>query len=262
MAQTTKTTQETYGVLRHEPETSPERFAEEFAAAIRRHKVLRITGPDGQADQRDFYDTVTETAGNCYYLAEDARTNSRNGQKWFEIRFDPSIPNAYRHSREGQPLHTDGSYIKESPVVTFMYCVNCAPKGGETIFIDGDDLVDLLETHDPDLLSELESTDVRFAKVGDERTERIISRTDEGTVLNWNYYCVAPGQGEKIDNLKERFFKFQKEIVQPSDRIIPVDLKPGEAVAFQDRRVLHGRNSFEAFEINDRFLWKAFLDPR
>lgn len=256
------TTQTTYGILSYSGDSSPEAFAREFAEAVKRHKVLRITGLNGDGDQRDFYDALTEAAGECYHLAEDAKTNSRNGQKWFEIRFDPSIPNAYRHSREGQPLHTDGSYIQDSPAVTFMYCVNSAPKGGETIFLDGDDLVDLLKTHDSELLSDLESTRVRFAKVGDERTEPIISRDEGGYLINWNYYCVAPDQGEEIESLKKRFFAFQKEVIQSSDRLIPVGLKPGEAVAFQDRRVLHGRNAFEAFEVSDRFLWKAFLDPR
>lgn len=253
----------TFGTIAYDG--SPlEEFAPRLAEAVRQHKVLHIKGVErrGEKDLLAFYDALTELAGDCSYLAEDAKTDSRNNQKWFEIRFDPSIPNAYRHSANGQPLHTDGSYISNQPPVTFMFCVNSAPSGGATIFLDADDVVELLQEHDPQLLKELQRTEITFAKVGDQKRRKVIDRDEEGLRMNWNYYCVAPGQGEHVDNLRERFFAFQKEVLQTSERVISVALQPGEAVTFQDERVLHGREGFEAHQVNDRFLYKAFMDPR
>ncbi len=253
----------TFGTIEYDG-SGVEAFAPRVAEAVRQYKVLHIKGIDkrGEEDLLNFYDALTERAGDCSYLAEDAKTDSRNNQKWFEIRFDPSIPNAYRHSANGQPLHTDGSYISDQPPITFMFCVNSAPKGGATIFLDADDVVELLQTHDPDLLEALENTEITFAKVGDKKRRKVIERDDEGLRVNWNYYCVAPGQGEHIEELRERFFAFQKEVLQTSDRLISVALQPGEAVTFQDERVIHGREGFEAKKVNDRFLYKAFMDPR
>ena len=253
---------QTYGIYKYDG-SGAEEFATRIAEAIKTHKIVHVKGVDlrGEEDLLKFYDVLTEAVGDCYYLAEDATTDRRNNQKWFEVRFDPNIPNAYRHSANGQPLHTDGSYISNQPPVTFMFCINSAPGGGETVFLDADDVVELLEKHEPDLLEELKNTEVTFAKVGDEKTRKIIDRDDHGLRMNWNYYCVKPGQGDHIEDLRERFFKFQKEVLQESDKIVAVALEPGEAVAFQDERVLHGRNGFTAHEINDRFLYKAFVDP-
>lgn len=254
---------QTYGIIEYDG-SDVEEFARRVSEAIKTYKVVHVKGVDlrGEKDLLAFYDEVTEAVGDCYYLAEDATTDSRNDQKWFEVRFDPNIPNAYRHSANGQPLHTDGSYISDQPPVTFMFCINSAPEGGATIFLDADDVVELLEKHEPELLEELQNTEVTFAKVGDEKRRKIVDRDEHGVRMNWNYYCVKPGQGAQIDSLRERLFTFQKDVLQKSDKIIAVALEPGEAVAFQDERVLHGRNGFTAHEINDRFLYKAFVDPK
>src|SRR3546814_11115164 len=70
-----------------------------------------------------------------------SRDQQRTGEIWMEVRYDPQHPDAYRHSANAQPLHTDGSYIPSFPNATLMACVANAGAGGETTFIDADDLV-------------------------------------------------------------------------------------------------------------------------
>ena len=60
------------------------------------------------------------------------------------------------------------------------------------------------------------------------------------------------------------FFKLNRSGVEllekaavPSPEIVLVRLAPGEAVLWQDERLLHGRRSFKANQSSDRLLWKA-----
>ena len=63
-----------------------------------------------------------------------------------EIRYDPKVKDAYRYSSNAQPLHTDGSYISSFPNASFIYCQASASKGGETIFIDLEDVINILSS--------------------------------------------------------------------------------------------------------------------
>ena len=77
-------------------------------------------------DVRNYYYDMFKTVGQFFKVAEDARISDRDKQKtqtiWMEVRFDSSIKNAYRHSSNAQPLHTDGSYNPHYPNSTLMCC--------------------------------------------------------------------------------------------------------------------------------------------
>src|SRR5688572_32814590 len=88
--------------------------------------VLKAASMDGAPSIRDVYDGLLASMGTAAHIAEDVavgdRDNQRTGEIWMDVRFDPSIKDAYRHSSNAQPLHTDGSYIAEYPNATLMAC--------------------------------------------------------------------------------------------------------------------------------------------
>jgi alpha-ketoglutarate-dependent taurine dioxygenase len=45
-----------------------------------------------------------------------------------------------------------------------------------------------------------------------------------------------------------------------AEKTMAVKLNPGDAVTWKDRRVLHGRNGFQATRESERFLWKCAID--
>ncbi|MFN5704247.1 MAG: TauD/TfdA family dioxygenase, partial [bacterium] len=98
---------------------------------------------------KSFYESIFKHLGTPVPLAEDVklgdRGSQRTGEIWFEVRYDPKHPDAYRHSSNAQPLHTDGSYIPNFPSSTLLACEANAGSGGETTFIDSKDLVEILE---------------------------------------------------------------------------------------------------------------------
>lgn len=229
-----------------------------------RRKVFVFRARERIADPRGFYDGHFGAIGSPVPLAEDVaagdRNNQRTGEIWMEVRFDPQHPDAYRHSANAQPLHTDGSYIPSFPNATLMVCVANAGEGGETIFIDGEDLVACLEQEAPELLAMVRSRTIAHARSGDRREERIIDRADGATVVNWNYYCVDKEIDPEGRALADRFFRYLSSSPAVRARTQAVKLAPGDAVVWKDRRVLHGRNGFAATRTSERFLWKCAID--
>jgi len=216
-------------------------------------------------DARAYYDAVVERVGRPIDAAEDYVDGRPTGGRWSEIRYSTEVPDdvAFRHSKNAQPLHTDASYVSSAPSVMWFYCEQAAPSGGETVFVSGRQLVDTLETTRPDLLERLRTEHVIYEKAGDFRDRPIVCvQGDERVDLNFNYYCADQTQSAAGLALNEAFFQYLQEEL-PAELIHPVGLAPGEAVAWWDHRVLHGRNSFEAYKTGDRSIWKTglHLDP-
>lgn len=207
-----------------------------------------------------FYDALTEATGQCLHLDENFALGSvRTGEKWIEVRYDAAIPDdaAYRFSKNAQPLHTDESYLSEPADVMFMHCLVQAPAGGETTFVDADVLWQQLQTHAPALAEQLLDRPICFAKAGDLRTLPIIAQTPAGLRLNWNYHCVDPAETAENHALARAFRQFLLTHINDTAAEVAMQLAPGEAVAWWDDQVLHGRRAFQAVATNDRFLLKS-----
>lgn len=228
------------------------------------NKVFVMRAAEEITDPRAFYDAHFPYIGTPAELAEDVnaggREEQRSGDIWFEVRFDPKHPDAYRHSANAQPLHTDGSYIPSFPNATLMTCVANAGKGGETTFVDGADIVAALKSEMPELLTALTSRLVPHARSGDRREEKVIEVKEDGVWVNWNYYCVDPEIDSGGRDLAEQFFSFLRTSPTVHDKTHAVKLNPGDAVTWKDRRILHGRNGFVANQESERFLWKCAID--
>lgn len=226
--------------------------------------AVHVTGLPGSDVDRAWYDRLVEHLGTPVPLAEDARVIDRHaqrtGQRWMEVRYDPQLPGAYRHSKNAQPLHTDGSYISTFPSSTLMFCVHSAASGGETLFLPGTTLVSMLRSHDPRLLSRLETTPIPHARSGDRRCELAIDRTAGGDILvSWNYFCIDSTLMPDVQRLADDFYAFLQS--PPIWRAcVPVLLQPGDVLVWKDRLVLHGRTSFAASDVSERFIWKCAVD--
>jgi alpha-ketoglutarate-dependent taurine dioxygenase len=244
--------------------TTASECASAIVAAFPASKVLHLRGLGRSGDMRSYFTEVFALAGEMKALAEDARIGDRGSQRtgefWFEVRYDPSIPDAYRHSANAQPLHTDGSYIPGFPNAGFLGCVSMTSDGGETIFLDGVDLVRIFEQRRPDLLERVLSQPVPHKRSGDFRELPVIRNLGAEPLLNWNYYCVDPDCTDEVRQLQEELFEFLRDEPMIAEALIEVKLAPGEAVIWKDDRVLHGRKSFHAERESERFLWKTCVD--
>jgi alpha-ketoglutarate-dependent taurine dioxygenase len=227
-------------------------------------KVIHLRIQDLQSgDVMQYYDRLLPQIGTPCALAEDVKAGSRQqqrtGETWMEVRYDPAYPNAYRHSASAQPLHTDGSYIPSFPNATLMCCVANAADGGETVFLDSELLVEILQQENPDLL-DLKTITIPHTRSGDSRNLPVLRHERGGWRVNWNYFCVDPDINASVAELRETFHQFLLTSQGVQKGIVPVKLQPGDAVFWKDEELLHGRNAFNAQIASERFLWKCAID--
>lgn len=236
--------------------------AEVARNAICTHEVVRITPMSVPSDLREYYNALVEEIGTPVPIAEDyALGGAPTGDRWSEIRYRSDVPDleAFRHSKNAQPLHTDESYVSTAAGVMLFYCEAAAPRGGETTFVSGRALVDYMTAEAPELLERIKSVNVRYQKADDFKDRPILEIADDGTVdLNFNYFCLGPDPDPVAEKLNQDFYDFV-ETQLPSELIVPVGLQPGEGVTWRDDLVLHGRTSFDAVETGDRTIWKTGL---
>lgn len=237
-----------------------ESTAIEFRAAMADHFVVSLKPDRNLDDVHRFYDQLVEAVGMPIDIGEEFSNNGApNGHRWSEICYDPAIPDmaAFRHSKNAQPLHTDESYVSALVGIMFFYCVNAADTGGETVFVDGLNVVEQLSQDDPGLLEQLTTVDVTYAKASDSKTRPIIEFDERGLPnLNFNYFCVAPNQPDSAIQLNQRFHDFLEHDLS-KESIFAISLQPGDAAAWKDQHVLHGRNAFAASKTNERWIRKT-----
>tara|TARA_X000000950_G_scaffold289367_1_gene412458 strand:+ start:2830 stop:3606 length:777 start_codon:yes stop_codon:yes gene_type:complete len=228
------------------------------------NKVFHLKNDNLKDNVRDFYENIGNTIGNYKMFAEDVKLGDRSKQIankiWMEIRYDSNIKDAYRHSSNPQPLHTDGSYVPHFPNASIMCCVSNTASGGETIFLELKKLEEILKQDDSELLEFLFTEEILHERSGYASKKKILYLEDKKLKINFNYYCVSKKNSEKSLRNINKFFNFINTSEKIKNSIIPVKLNPGEAVFWKDSEILHGRNGFVPKKDSDRFLWKAAIE--
>lgn len=230
---------------------------------IEDNKVFHLIGCTKKNNIRDFYEKIGNTIGKYHMLAEDVKLGDRSSQKankiWMDVRYDSNIDDAYRHSSNPQPLHTDGSYNANFPNATIMCCVSNSASGGETIFLELKKLSEILKQDDPELLEFLFTEKILHERSGYFNKKRILYYEDKKLKVNFNYFCVSKKNPKKsLLNIK-KLFNFINTSEKIKKNLLVIKLGEGEAIFWKDSEVLHGRNGFLPKKDSDRFLWKAAI---
>lgn len=169
--------------------------------------------------------------------------------------------------------HTDMNYREKSPGLQMLHCLKANdPKenginvGGKSFFVDGFYIANWLRDTHPAAFHILSSTPVKFAikshSMNYSQTIPVICVDKDGEVqeIHYNNRTMAPLQVPS--HLVMPFYhayqlmanKMREESCQLSFHMVPGDL-----VAFNNRRVLHGRTSFDPTKIT-RHLQGCYVD--
>jgi alpha-ketoglutarate-dependent taurine dioxygenase len=247
--------------LRTFPFSERSDFVELFRERLRDTKVVHLTNVAPTEHLVSFYESMVGSLGRLLKKGEHVDGQVFADNEWLDVRYDPNKADTFRHSNTRQPLHTDGAYVTDFPCqIVFLFCLRQADQGGETVFLDGEEVVRALSERQPHLLRELESCPVHFSKgrMG-RKTIPIIRREAGDVLLNWNQCRVSPENPPRAAALVRNFQEFLECEMAERDWLTPVRLAAGEAVFFHDQRVLHGRRAF----VGNRCLIKGVLNlPR
>jgi gamma-butyrobetaine dioxygenase len=162
-------------------------------------------------------------------------------------------PNASAYTSLGLELHTDLPNWRAPPDVQLLFCLKSSVSGGESVFVDGFKVAEDLRLESPQAFAILSSQPVEF-RFHDETCDirhrsSVLELDREGRLMrvrfnNW-LRTAADVSPEAVKNLYAALGEFWSRLRDSRYRF-EARLEPGDLVAFDNNRVLHGRAPFDA----------------
>ncbi|SEK66504.1 TauD/TfdA family dioxygenase [Pacificibacter marinus] len=169
----------------------------------------------------------------------------------FEVINKPD-PNNLAYTSVALPLHTDLPNQEVPPGYQFLHCLANEAKGGGSLFADGFAMAEDLRAEDPEAFRLLCETPIPFRfsdHDADIKVHRpVITLGAFGHVIEIRYNAHLAGIFDMSAKIMPAYYRayraYMAKTRDPKYRI-NFRLKAGEMVVFDNRRVLHGRDSFD-----------------
>ena len=170
----------------------------------------------------------------------------------FDVRSVPQ-PENLAYSDLGLGLHTDNPYREPVPGFQALHAMVTSREGGESLFADGFALAEHLRATEPDAFRVLTQTAVPFSyrsKDAELYAERpLIQLSCDGAVVavHYNSRSIAPLRlaSRELEPFYASYRLFAGLLRNPRFQL-KRHLTDGDLVAFDNRRILHGRTAFSA----------------
>lgn len=211
----------------------------DWLAALVEHGVAFVSGLAGDAD-----------AG----LAVAARIGviqETHFGRTFEVVSVPK-PNSQAYTAFALALHTDLPNHEQPPGYQFLQCIHNEATGGGSLLVDGFAVARDLERDDPDAFRLLHETAIPFrfhdTKADIRGWHPVIGLDPAGQLveIRWSPAVAAPLDlpADLMAPYYRAYRAFLRRVQSPRYQAT-FRLAPGEMMAFDNRRVLHGREAFD-----------------
>jgi len=187
-----------------------------------------------------------------------------NFGEYYDVISMPN-PNASAYTSAGLELHTDLANWQSPPDVQLLFCVKNGAVGGNSLFADGFKVAEDLRTVDPDAFALLTTHAMEFrfhdASCDIRSWAPVIELNAFGKLRrirfnNWLRTArVAPSA--PVDALYDALARFWRRLRDPAAHL-NLRLEPGMMIAYDNRRVLHGRTAFDPSS-GERHLQGCYL---
>ncbi len=169
----------------------------------------------------------------------------------FEVINKPD-PNNLAYTSVALPLHTDLPNQEVPPGYQFLHCLANEATGGGSLFADGFAMAEDLRNEDPEAFRLLCDVPVPFRfhdGTADIRVhEPVITLDRSGRVVEIRFNAHLAGIFDMPSEIMPDYYRayraYMAKTRDPEYRLT-LKLKGGEMVVFDNRRVLHGRDSFD-----------------
>jgi gamma-butyrobetaine dioxygenase len=151
------------------------------------------------------------------------------------------------------PPHTDEAYLYSPPGVNILHCVRPVDEGGESVLVDGFYLANQMREHHPAEFETLTTHSYPFHRIVPDDgvyqrlRAKVITLDDDGDVAGFRYHTrtLAPLDvvPEKVARLHAATSKLSHLMLEPANQAC-FKLDAGEAVLFDNHRVMHARKAF------------------
>lgn len=197
-----------------------------------------------------------ETAGTEALAALFGRIRETDFGRLFDIIVEPDV---WTLSQSGLALdpHTDDPYRYAPSGTSILHCVERSMSGGESLLVDGFGIAADLYEEEPDIFDLLANVSIPFIRYRDESVDQgddvhllahgpIISldRDHEVAGIRFHERSMAPLDIDPaiMGDYYEALIRFATEAKNPV-RAVQFALQPGQAIVYDNQRVLHGRTA-------------------
>ena len=170
----------------------------------------------------------------------------------FEVVNIPK-PNNQAYTSDALSNHTDLPYYEYVPGYQFLHCLKNNAKGGNSTIVDGFSVANYLKKNEKEIFNILTNTEVKF-KDNDytQNSLRIFYSTIIKLNLQKNFDEIRINLGAMAtldikSNKMKRFYeayRFFYSLLHNKKYLVEFRLKKGDLLCFDNRRILHGRASF------------------
>ncbi|XP_065882710.1 gamma-butyrobetaine dioxygenase-like isoform X2 [Dysidea avara] len=162
---------------------------------------------------------------------------------------------------EGLPLHMDLLYYESPPGLSLLHCLryDYSVIGGESLLLDCYPILEDLRNNYPEQFHTLTRVPATFQSIhhtGVPPTRFIhqvphvvLGHHEEIVAVNWCPIAEGALQVSPVD--VEPYYQaylLLAKLFNTSERLLQFRLLPGQLISFNNRRILHGRNSFYSKE--------------
>ncbi|KAJ2796251.1 hypothetical protein H4R20_005593 [Coemansia guatemalensis] len=212
--------------------------------------VIRNRGKDTEEIISDFIDPSADVIPTHFGRIEHLRTGNTENTNNDQLGYTNS---AVR-------LHTDLCYAEEVPGFQFLHCIQPADSGGENYFVHAESAANYLKTEISRRAYELLTTvNVTFDRKQSNFQARLVqpilrlSDTPDATTnerrleqVRYSYFTHGPQVSVPFSELREWYEAQQvwDKLLYRDDFQIKADLREGDVVIYDNRKVLHARNGF------------------
>ncbi len=169
----------------------------------------------------------------------------------FEVINKPD-PNNLAYTSVALPLHTDLPNQEVPPGYQFLHCLANEAEGGGSLFADGFAMAEDLRQEDPEAFRLLCEVTIPFRfhdETADIRVHRpVITLGPKGDVIEIRFNAHLAGIFDMAADTMPAYYRAYRAFMaktRDAKYRLTLKLKGGEMVVFDNRRVLHGRDSFD-----------------
>ncbi|XP_015670875.1 gamma-butyrobetaine dioxygenase [Protobothrops mucrosquamatus] len=184
---------------------------------------------------------------------------------------DKMDANNVAYTSEKLSFHTDYPVLQFPPGIQLLHCIKQTSAGGESEVVDGFHVANKFKEQNPYAFKILTSTFVDFTDIGVDycdfamqSKQRIIDVDEKGQVVRINFNNATRDTIFDIPAEKVKPFyaalKDYVDLLNSTDYKYSYKMKPGDIVVFDNWRLLHGRQSYQAGAEISRHLEGAYAD--
>lgn len=208
----------------------------------------------------DYYNKLNVLIGIVRKLDVGKYTDNQSDDIWVDVKYDYTSKNDKPWlSNTHLIMHTDNtlSDVSNYANLTELVCLQPSEFSGHTTLINNKLLVKLIKYVDKyennNLFQKILDLQVNFSSISKKETRRkiveIVEVDESNDESNEYIFCFNSVQGLKANNddnqksIITEFGKFLQEKIMISNLMDEIKLERGDALIFNDEKIMHGRRS-------------------